>query len=245
MIITDTSAILASIDTSAAAHAQCVKVITESHEPLILSHMVVAETDYLLTTRFGVATANRFLSDVASGAYRLAPSNELDIAMAITINTRYSDHALGVTDCIVPRVGFAFARFGESRAVHRSRLGEFESWQRDPERPSSSDLYAPSLLLLDYDDRDRLDFIEVINAEAQVVYRNVSLLNMPRLQVLSELSALGHEPVGPIFGVYAYPELGIRLGFRFEDESPDDLVIYSVALVPEETDADIRRSSPR
>lgn len=100
MIITDTSAILASIDTSAAAHAQCVKVITETDEPLIVSHMVIAETDYLLTTRFGVATANRFLADVASGAYRLAPSNELDISVAVTINTRYSEHALGVTDCM-------------------------------------------------------------------------------------------------------------------------------------------------
>ncbi|WP_084529863.1 type II toxin-antitoxin system VapC family toxin [Nocardia crassostreae] len=100
MIIADTSGILASIDTGADHHAECVKVVSGVDEPLIVSHMVVTETDYLLTTRFGVATANRFLSDVVSGAYRLAPSDEADIATAININTRYADHSLGIADCM-------------------------------------------------------------------------------------------------------------------------------------------------
>lgn len=100
MIIADTSGILASIDSSAAHHARCVEVINGSTEPLMVSHMVVAETDYLLTTRFGVTTANRFLTDVAAGAYRLAPSNEHDLSTAVTVNTRYADQALGITDCM-------------------------------------------------------------------------------------------------------------------------------------------------
>lgn len=98
MIVADTSAILASIDTSAAHHARCVDVIDKLDGPFLVSHMVVAETDYLLTTRFGVTAANRFLSDVASGAYRLAPSNEQDLSVAITVNTHYSDQALGITN---------------------------------------------------------------------------------------------------------------------------------------------------
>ena len=100
MIIVDTSGILASIDSNAAEHDKCAHVIRESDDSLLVSHMVVAEVDYLLTSRFGVAAANRFLSDVVTGAYQLAPSDEGDLAEAINVNTRYGDQVLGVTDCL-------------------------------------------------------------------------------------------------------------------------------------------------
>jgi predicted nucleic acid-binding protein len=100
MIVADTSAILASIDASAAEHESCAHVAQHADPPMLVSHMVVAEADYLLTTRFGVVTANRFLSDVVAGAYQLSPTDEQDLQEAITVNTRYSDHALGVTDCL-------------------------------------------------------------------------------------------------------------------------------------------------
>jgi len=100
VIIADTSGILASIDSSAAEHEQCAHLVTTSDSPMFVSHMVVAEVDYLLTTRFGVTTANRFLSDVAGGGYELAPTDETDLEEAISINTRYSDQELGVTDCV-------------------------------------------------------------------------------------------------------------------------------------------------
>lgn len=100
MIIADTSGILASIDTKAAEHQQCAEVIENSDEELLVTHMVVAEIDYLLTTRFGVTTANHFLDDVATGAYQLAPTDEKDLELAIKVNTRYADQSLGVTDCL-------------------------------------------------------------------------------------------------------------------------------------------------
>lgn len=100
MIVADTSGILASIDTSATQHERCVKIVELDESPLLVSPMVVAETDYLLTTRFGVATANRFLSDVAAGAYQLASVDADDVEAAVAINTRYADQALGVTDCM-------------------------------------------------------------------------------------------------------------------------------------------------
>lgn len=100
MIIADTSAILASIDSSAAEHGDCARLVTRTESPLLVSHMVVAEADYLLTTRFGIATANRFLSDVAAGGFRLAPTDEQDLEQAVTVNTRYVDQKLGVTDCL-------------------------------------------------------------------------------------------------------------------------------------------------
>jgi uncharacterized protein len=100
VIIADTSAILASIDASAADHRSCAHLVQHDERPLLVSHMVVAEVDYLLTTRFGIATANRFLSDVAAGAYELTPSDEGDLAEAVRVNTRYADQLLRVTDCV-------------------------------------------------------------------------------------------------------------------------------------------------
>lgn len=100
MIIADTSAIVASIDSDATEHEDCARLVTETDSTLLVSHMVVAEVDYLLTARFGIATANRFLSDVATDAYLLASTDQSDLQDAISLNARYADHRLGVTDCL-------------------------------------------------------------------------------------------------------------------------------------------------
>lgn len=100
MIIADTGAILATVDSAAAEHAACVQVLSQLRRPMLITHLVIAETDYLLTKRFGVTTANRFLSDVARGAYTLVPSGEREFDDAITVNTRYEALKLGVTDCM-------------------------------------------------------------------------------------------------------------------------------------------------
>lgn len=100
MIIADTSAILATIDPDAAEHAACVEILTHIQRPMLISSMVIAETDYLLTTRFGIPVANRFLSDVTRGAWELTDSNANDINDVITVNTRYEALKLRATDCL-------------------------------------------------------------------------------------------------------------------------------------------------
>lgn len=100
MIIADTSAILATIDPDSAEHAACVEILPLVRRPMLVSSMVVAETDCLLTTRFGVSTANRFLADVARGAWELAEASADDINDVVTVNTRYEALKLGATDCL-------------------------------------------------------------------------------------------------------------------------------------------------
>lgn len=136
---------------------------------------------------------------------------------------------------VIPRTGFDFVRFGESRSQHREQLGEeFESWQRNPDKPNVTDLYKPSLLSLDYDDDDRLKFIEVINDDGEVLYENVRLLNQPQNQVVNDLTRLvGRSPVEK-GGVYAFPELGIRLWCDY-DGNLGSYAVKGVGLVPEET----------
>jgi hypothetical protein len=100
MIVADTGAILATIDPSAADHSAAVEIFAHVQRPMLVSQMVVAETDYLLTTRFGIPAANRFLTDVARGAWELVDSNASDINDVVTVNTRYEALKLGATDCL-------------------------------------------------------------------------------------------------------------------------------------------------
>ncbi len=100
MISADTSAILATADTDAAEHATCVEILARLQRPMLVSHMVIAETDYLLATRFGIPTANRFLADVARGTWELAESNAEDINDVITVSTRHQPLRLTATDCL-------------------------------------------------------------------------------------------------------------------------------------------------
>lgn len=100
MIVADTSGILATIDPDASEHAACVEILDRLQRPMLVSPMVVAETDYLLTTRFGVSTANRFLTDVARGAWELVEVTAEDINEVVTVNTRYQALKLGATDSL-------------------------------------------------------------------------------------------------------------------------------------------------
>ncbi|MFC4058018.1 type II toxin-antitoxin system VapC family toxin [Planomonospora corallina] len=100
MIIADTGAILAVADATAPEHQACVDVLAGLERPMLITHMVVAEVDYMLTRRFGVVAANRFLSDVARGAYTLISGDEQDLEDVITVNARYADLKLGATDCM-------------------------------------------------------------------------------------------------------------------------------------------------
>ncbi|MEU5155334.1 hypothetical protein [Glycomyces sp. NPDC021274] len=93
---------------------------------------------------------------------------------------------------------------------------------------------------MDYDDQDRLDYIEVINDEGQILLDDLPILAAPLGEVLSGLSARGFEAIGPRVGMYAIPELGLRFGTRFDDEREVE-VVEGMGLVPEETQPNFQR----
>lgn len=80
MIIVDTSAIVAALDADSADQDSVAKLFLEVEDVLGVSPMVVAEADYLLSTRLGDKAAERFLKDVSSGAYQLLTVDAADIA---------------------------------------------------------------------------------------------------------------------------------------------------------------------
>lgn len=65
---------------------------------MVVSPFVVAEIDYLVTTRYGVKTELAVLRELAGGAYHLATIDADDLAAATEVVERYSDLGVGITD---------------------------------------------------------------------------------------------------------------------------------------------------
>lgn len=72
-----------------------------SDGPRLLSPFVLAELDYLLSTRVSGRVARAFLTEVADGAYQLERFDGDDIAEANEILGRYEDLDLGLADASV------------------------------------------------------------------------------------------------------------------------------------------------
>jgi len=98
VIVLDTSGLLAAIDGSQRQHAAAAAAIRAATGPLLLSPFVLAELDYLLSTRVSQDAAIALLDQVAAGAYRLEPMAADDIARASEIVLRYRDLQLGLAD---------------------------------------------------------------------------------------------------------------------------------------------------
>ncbi len=98
MIVLDTSGLLAAIDVSQRLHAAAAAAIRAATGPLLLSPFVLAELDYLLSTKVSQQAAAALLDQVAAGAYRLEPMEADDIARTSVIVLQYRDLQLGLAD---------------------------------------------------------------------------------------------------------------------------------------------------
>jgi predicted nucleic acid-binding protein len=98
MIILDTSGLLAATDGAERTHRRAAAALRASEPPRCLSPFVLAELDYLLTTRVSRVAARRLLDEVAGGAYRLEEFVAADVTQALGILDRYRDLNLGLAD---------------------------------------------------------------------------------------------------------------------------------------------------
>jgi hypothetical protein len=101
VIILDTSGLLAAIDSSQRLHSAAVAALRSADGPLLLSPFVLAELDYLISTRVSPTAASALLDQVADGAYRLEPMGPSDVARAAEIIGRYRDLELGLADASI------------------------------------------------------------------------------------------------------------------------------------------------
>ena len=101
MILLDTSGLLAAIDGSQRDHAAAADVLARSPGPRLLSPFVLAELDYLITTRISPSAARSVLGLVAGGAFRLEPMSAGDIASAASVIDRFGDQSIGLADASI------------------------------------------------------------------------------------------------------------------------------------------------
>ena len=97
-MIADTSGLLAYYNAAEPAHERVKAVVESSNEPLVVSPFVIAELDYLLATKVGVAAELAVLDELASGAYELPALTAADLVTCGQIVRRYADQSIGVTD---------------------------------------------------------------------------------------------------------------------------------------------------
>lgn len=101
MILLDTSGLLAALDASQRNHAASASALAAVEAPLLLSPFVLAELDYLIASRIGVAAELALLDEVARGAYQLEPLSADDVAVARTFVEHYQDQAIGLADASI------------------------------------------------------------------------------------------------------------------------------------------------
>jgi hypothetical protein len=101
VILLDTSGLLSALDASEPRHGPSRAALLANDAPRLLSPFVLAELDYLLTTRVSATVARAFLAEVASGAYQLERFDSDDVAEAAEVLDRYADLTLGLADASI------------------------------------------------------------------------------------------------------------------------------------------------
>ena len=69
--------------------------------PYLLSPFVLAETDYLLSTRVGDVAQRALLSEVARSAFRLESFSAPDVGEALGWLDKFGDLSIGLTDASI------------------------------------------------------------------------------------------------------------------------------------------------
>jgi predicted nucleic acid-binding protein len=97
-VIVDTSALLAFFDVDEPDHDAVAAVLVDADEPLVVSPYVVAELDYLVGSRLGIAAELAVIAELAGGAWDLPAIDAEGLKDARTVVERYPDQRIGVAD---------------------------------------------------------------------------------------------------------------------------------------------------
>jgi predicted nucleic acid-binding protein len=100
-VVCDTGAVYALYDADDLHHSACKGVVESERGPLFLPIVLLAEIDYLLTSRLGADSSVEFLESIESGAFMLvAPSGD-DMVRCRELMVQYRDLPLGLADATV------------------------------------------------------------------------------------------------------------------------------------------------
>jgi predicted nucleic acid-binding protein len=99
-LIVDTSGYLAGTATKHPLHDVVREVLRDSGEPPVVSPLVLAEIDYMVLDKIGVAQELAVIDDLTSGAYELAEVDLDDVRAARDLAAKHRDLKLGLTDAV-------------------------------------------------------------------------------------------------------------------------------------------------
>lgn len=98
MIIADTSGLLALFNDKEPDHEAVHEVIDATDDTLVLSPYVVAEVDYLVATRHGVAAELAVLRELSTDAYEHACLDATTLRAASAVVDKYRDQEIDLAD---------------------------------------------------------------------------------------------------------------------------------------------------
>ncbi|HET8607691.1 MAG TPA: PIN domain-containing protein [Gaiellaceae bacterium] len=100
-LVLDTGVVVALLDAGDRDHRRCVDLVERTGEDLVVPAPTLVEIDYWLR-KLGAGDAwQRFVADVAGGAYRLHRPDEAGLARAAELEQVYDDLPLGLVDAAV------------------------------------------------------------------------------------------------------------------------------------------------
>lgn len=100
-MIVDTSALLAFFDADEPDHQAVSATLGDATEPLVVSPYIVAELDYLVASRLGVAAELAVLRELAGGAWDLPAIAANELSQAGSVIEQYADQRIGVADASI------------------------------------------------------------------------------------------------------------------------------------------------
>lgn len=121
MIVADTGAVLALIDSDDRHHHALVAAFSANPDLWILPWAILPEVDYLLAEHLGGHTEQLFVEDLATGGWQIEWGSHADLVRAHKIVTRHRSLRLGLVDAIV----IAIAERLEAEAIATLDLRDF------------------------------------------------------------------------------------------------------------------------
>ena len=98
MIVIDTGVLYSFFVANDPNHAQVADLFRGAEQELVVSPYVIAELDYFLLSRIGVAAELTVLEDLCAGGFELPALTQADVLTCQRILAARADHEIGLTD---------------------------------------------------------------------------------------------------------------------------------------------------
>jgi predicted nucleic acid-binding protein len=108
-LICDTGPLYGALDRTDIDHDVCVRLLTESNEPLVVPAPVLVELEWLASSRLEASAFLAFLADIEGGSIEIAELERADYRRIKHLLDRYADLPLGFVDAAVLAVVERFA----------------------------------------------------------------------------------------------------------------------------------------